>query len=363
MIEAPHPRATVDLLGQDAAEKALVEAWFSGRMPHGWLFGGPEGVGKATLAYRLARRVLAGFEVESGLFATPPPTSLALDPHHPVFARVVAGAHHDLLCLERELDDKRQKTRANITVDQVRGIAEFLHLTAGEGGWRIVIVDSVDDLNVSAANALLKILEEPPARALLLLISHAPGALLPTIRSRCRRLTLDPLPPTIIDRLLATHHPGLDPATRRALGLLGDGSVGRALALAAVDGPALLSTLVEVVGRPPDLTRVHAVAERLGRAGVDNEAAYQAFVGLIDWWLARVVTTAARGGGIGAGDVEEVVAGEGAAARFLVERVGLDPLAELWEKTRGLFAQGDGLHLERRQLLLTALLAISERTA
>ncbi len=150
-------------------------------MHHAWLITGAPGVGKATLAYRFARRLLAGVQ---------PGDTLAVDPASPVFRRVAVGSHADLLTVEREWDDKKSRLRGEIVVDDARAISAFLRLTPAEGGWRVVVIDGAEHMNRNAANAVLKMLEEPPPRAVLLLTCAAPGRLLPTIRSRCRRLAL-----------------------------------------------------------------------------------------------------------------------------------------------------------------------------
>ncbi len=233
------PRANPDLLGHEAGERTLLAAAQGGRLAHAWLITGPAGIGKATLAFRFARYLLAGGrhpgqgsllsaagnEADEG-------TGLFVAPDHPAFRRVAGGGHADLLTIERSFDDRRDRLRREIVVDDVRAIGAFLAQTPAEGGWRIVVVDSADALNRNAANALLKGLEEPPDRALLLLVSDAPGGLLPTIRSRCRRLALQPLPTDIVNALLGRYQPQLDDAERAVLVDLAEGSIGRALALA-----------------------------------------------------------------------------------------------------------------------------------
>src|SRR5665213_3453397 len=159
-----------------------------------------------------------------GLFAGPQPTGLAVDPANPAFRRVASGGHADVLLIERAYDEKRKRRRSEIVIDDVRRIGEFLHLTPAEGGWRIVIVDGADEMNRNAANALLKVLEEPSARARLLITSASPGRLLPTIRSRCRHLSLDVLAHDQIDDLLRKYRPGLSRDESAGLIALADGS-------------------------------------------------------------------------------------------------------------------------------------------
>ncbi|HSF95136.1 MAG TPA: DNA polymerase III subunit delta', partial [Thermohalobaculum sp.] len=189
----PHPRETVRLFGQDAAERGFLAAWAEDRLHHGWLLRGPRGVGKATLAYRIARALIAdGPTGGGGLFGPEPaqaPETLDMPADCPVAARIRAQSEPRLMVLRRSIND-RGRLRTQITIDEVRGLRRFLGLSAADGGWRAVIVDAADEMNANAANGLLKLLEEPPARTVLLLVSHAPAALVPTIRSRCRSLDL-----------------------------------------------------------------------------------------------------------------------------------------------------------------------------
>ncbi len=198
---APPPRANPDLVGHEAAERELERLYRAGRLPHAILLTGPRGIGKATLAFRFARFLLAERESRrrtrpsrSFSAASARKPGFAIDPESGVFRRIAAGGHADLLTVERAWDPRRRRLRGEIVVEDTREIAAFFRLTAAEEGWRVVIVDGAEEMNRNAANALLKILEEPPDRALLLLVSHNPGRLLPTIRSRCRRLGMAALP-------------------------------------------------------------------------------------------------------------------------------------------------------------------------
>ncbi len=281
----PPPRANPDLVGHGLAEARLRNAFARGRLAHAWLIAGPRGIGKATLAYRFARYVLAHSssapapKPELSLFGAPEASAeaagLYLAPAHPVFRRVASGGHADLFTAEPGFDEKKGARRTEIVVDDVRGIGEFLALTPAEGGWRVVVVDSADEMNRNAANAILKALEEPPARALLLLVSHNPGALLPTIRSRCQRLALAPLDEGDAARVIGKLMPALSAAEAAELARLAEGSPGRALELASEDGLALQQELGGLLDALPDLDGIalQRFGDKVGKSGA--EAAFR----------------------------------------------------------------------------------------
>ena len=329
------PRANPDLVGQGAAEARLERAFARGRLAHAWLIAGPRGIGKATLAYRFARHVLARGSAQTSAPAAPslfgaPDLSegagegLFLDPAHPVFRRVAAGGHADLFTAEPGFDEKKGVRRAEIVVDDVRGVGHFLSLTPAEGGWRVVVVDSADDMNRNAASALLKVLEEPPAKALLLLVSHNPGALLPTIRSRCQRLVLKPLAEADAVRVLGPLLPSLSGPEAAALARLAEGSPGRALELADEDGLALQRELGELLAGLPGLDGValQRFGDRVGRPGA--ETAFRIASEILRRWLARLA-----GGDPG---------------RWLDTR----------DRIEGLLARVEGLKLDRKAAMLDA---------
>lgn len=290
---APHPRETPVLFGQDAAQGQLLAALAGDRLHHGWLLAGPRGVGKATLAWRFARAALA-HRPGGGLFAPPPPASLDVPPDHPVARRIAAGAEPGLLPIRRGVDDKTGRLRAQITVDEVRRLRDFFGLSAADGGRRAVIVDAADELNPSAANAILKLLEEPPAGALLLLVAHRPGALLPTIRSRCRMLRLAPLRPDDLARALAQALGALPDGADR-LADLAQGSVGEAVRIAAADGLALDARLGALMAGLPRLDRplLHDLAEDVGARGAD--ARFDLLLRFLEGRLAALARAAATG--------------------------------------------------------------------
>src|SRR6204780_5552105 len=235
--ESPHPRATTALFGHAGTEAAFLAAYRGSRVPHAFLIVGPKGIGKATLAYRMARFVLA--HPDPAAAAVQKAKSLAIDANDPVTRRIAAQGLGDLLVLERTPNEKGV-LRQQIAVDDVRRTVSFFGSTAGEGGWRVAIVDAVDELNRSSANALLKVLEEPPQRALLLLVSHAAGRVPATLRSRCRVITLRPLAqPDVVAALAAAGGMSAKDPQVLAAAAVAEGSVARALALLDEDALAL----------------------------------------------------------------------------------------------------------------------------
>ena len=279
-----HPRETSALFGHAEAEQALLEAYRSSRIPHAWLLGGESGIGKATLAYRMARFVLA--HPDPAMPAVHNATSLAVPADHPVARRIAGQAHPDLLVLQRVINEKTGKLYTVIRVDDVRRSVPFFGSTAGEGGWRIAIVDSVEELNKESENALLKVLEEPPPRTLLLLVSHAPGRVIPTIRSRCRALLLRPLSAEDVARAAAAAlGEAADTPEIRAAAEAADGSVGRALMFLEGDALALRQQLIDILDRLPqvDPRALHALGDKL--AGTEAET-LAAFLDTVNSWLA-----------------------------------------------------------------------------
>jgi DNA polymerase-3 subunit delta' len=333
-IEVPHPRQTQVLFGHAEAEHAFLDAYKAGRMPHAWLIGGPRGIGKATLAYRMARFVLAhpdgtAPDVQSA-------TSLALPPEHPVAHRIAAQGHPDLLTVERTLGDN-DKLRAQIAVDDVRRTIGFFGSTAGEGGWRVCIVDAADELNAAGANALLKILEEPPQRALLIVVSHAPGRLLPTIRSRCRRLALRPLSAEEVAWALsaAAGPEAAGPDLERAAAA-SDGSVARALELLggkALDVREKVTALLDALPAV-DPRALHHLGDTLGR----DESALAAFIDTVRDWLSA-----------------KLKGGEPPAR--------LQRIAEAWERLNRAAREVEVFNLERKPFVFNVFdwLAASQR--
>ena len=320
------PRENPHFFGHAAAERQILDALGSGRMHHAWLITGPPGVGKATLAFRFARRLLAGIG-----------DTLSLDPASPVFRRIAMGSHADLLTVEREWDEKKARLRGEIVVDDVRAVSAFLRLTPAEGGWRVVVIDGAEHMNRNAANALLKMLEEPPARAVLLLTCDAPGRLLPTIRSRCRRLGLMPLEQDEMVAALAQILPDTPPVERAHLAELAAGSPGRALLLAQEKGLQLATLAAEVLAGVPGLSKLRAftIAEQLGGRAEDR---FTPFMTLLRDALSGIVRRAARG-----------------TPERLAELRPLAAWVEIWQSLGHIQTDTERLNLDRRQALLSSI--------
>ncbi len=356
--DARPPRANPDLVGHEAAEHALIEACRSGRLPHAWLLSGPRGIGKATLAHRFARFLLSGGVARLGsgpsLFgdesAAP---SLFVEPEHPVFRRMLAGGHADFRVVERGVNPETGKVRSEIVIDDVRELGGFLRLTPAEGGYRVVIIDSADELNRNAANAVLKILEEPPPKAVLLLVSHAPARLLATIRSRCRKLALAPLGEPALRAVIGARQPALSPSETDGIVRLADGSPGRALELLAAGGTGLYRDLVGVLASLPalDFAAAHRFAgETCGRGSDDS---FLLAADLLRRWHARMLRGAATGEW-----TSDLVEGESEVMRRLSGGRSLDRWFEVWDKNDRLFRRADSLNLDHRQVLIAAFLAL-----
>lgn len=338
-IAAVHPRETTGLFGHREAEAALLNAYRSGRIPHAWLLGGAKGIGKATLAYHMARFVLAHRNPLSSDVQCV--ETLWIDPSDPVARHVAAGAHGSLLTLERTLNDKGVM-RTVITVDETRETISFFGSTAAVDGWRVCIVDTVDELNPNAANALLKILEEPPQQSLFLLVSHAPARVLPTILSRCRKLLLRPLATSDVigAAAQAADIPIDDPALAEAAAAA-EGSVAHALTLLGGDAlklhqrtAALLAALPQV-----DPRELHALGDALGGS---DRAALATFIDSVDRW------------------VGERLRSDDANANANLPR--LARLAEVWEKINRAARDTAEYNLERKPLVFSVFGLLAEAT-
>lgn len=317
----PSPRANPLFEGHEGAVTALVHGARTGRLHHGWLLTGPAGIGKATLAYRFGRWLLAGGQ-------TP---DLAIPENSGVFRRVAAATHPDFFSVERRINAKTEKLQSEIVIATIQEASAFMRLTPAEGGWRVVVVDGAEDMNTNAANALLKLLEEPPPRAILLLASAAPGRLLPTIRSRCRVLPMAPLPETTMHNLLMAYMPEMDSTSRGRLIELAEGSIGQALALVQGGGMALAGFVDEALNGNVRPARAQIIADEVSRT-VEGADKFELFFSLLRARLAARTRLAARAG---ASDLQSKIT--------------------LWQDFGNMEREVLGLNLDKRAAILVAL--------
>lgn len=313
----PHP-----LLGHDEALRQAVEAFDSGRMHHAWLIAGMEGIGKATLARQIAAHVFSSVQNPLG----------RPDLRHRIEKSIAGEAHPDCLILHRAADEKTGELRKVIIVDDALKIGAFLRRTATHGGWRVVIIDEAHTLNRHAQNAILKILEEPPSQALILMTATTPGALLPTIRSRCRVLHLSPLDVGHLKSVLMREQPDLSTDDMERLIALSNGSAGFALQILRSGALPLYDELLAILAEPAaDIARLHRLADQISRKA-DSES-FEVVTALLLDRLREAIR-------------EVALAGHG--------RAQIESHMQRWDKVRGILAAADSANLDRKLALINA---------
>lgn len=334
-MTAPDPAHNPILIGHDPAVMQVMDAFASGRLHHAWLIAGIEGIGKATLAWHIAHYVLSNGQNKPG----------KINPALPVAKLIMGGAHPDMLVIRRAVDEKTGELRNSIIAEDARRIAAFLHTTAAHSGWRVVLIDEAHLLNRVGQNTILKILEEPPPQALILITTTSAGALLPTIRSRCRLLQLAPLGDQQMKTILARLQPELGPEDIAQLVLHAGGSAGFALKIVRTETLPLYEELREVLAeRKLDIARLHKLADQIGRKA-DAES-YAVITALLSGLLRR--TARARAAGETGGDVLP-----GAP-------LPLDRALQLWDKTRATLAAAENANLDRKLAFINAVVEIRQ---
>lgn len=344
-----HPRHIDICEGHEAVEKSLLTAYQEGRMPHGIIFAGQKGIGKATMAYRLARFLLKngihdpnqGSMFDEGADTY---TSLDVGRDDPNFRRVASGGHADFMSIERAFDVSKNRYKDNVAVDEIRKVPGFLRMTASDGGWRVVIIDDADTMNRNAQNALLKILEEPPKNAILILVTHRLGALIPTIRSRTQVYNFHPLAHDRVESLLSRF--GLSGAAVKTLSALGEGSIGKALDYANEGGLDTLDEIFVTFKDYPDWdwAKIHAMADNF--AGSSD--AYDNFQDLLCWIFSQIVVLKARGHA----SMPEIL--NQPALQALLQSSSLENLLKICENLHMHFTKVREANLDKRQAVLTA---------
>lgn len=335
----PHPRESYSLFGHAETERDLLKCYLSGHLPQALIIGGPPGIGKATLAWRLARFLLANPEPAAAVGSQ----DLFVLQDHAVARQIAAMAHPDLILLRREWNPETKKFSTQIQVEDVRRAIHMFQRVAGRGGYRVCIIDSAEDLNPSSANALLKLVEEPPPRSLFVIVAHRPGRMLATLRSRCRQILLRPLDPSALRNIVATlgsswsetDEAALETAIARARG-----SIHNVLRLLDDDGVELDANLRRMLDELPriDWTKVHALADRV--AGRSEGKDFETMLAVIDDWLDAKVWHVAQ-------STRENCARQ------------LAPFALVWEKLAETVRETEILNLDRRPLILSLFIDLA----
>ena len=324
----PHPAETLDLIGHQETLDQVLKQYASGRMHHALLLTGLRGIGKATLALRIA----------SHLFRYPNPNEAPLELskgeiNDPINGKLAARSHPNLLHMTRPWDDKTKKFKTQLTVDVIRKTIPFFGTSRGESGWRVAIVDAADDTNASAANALLKILEEPPINTLFFIISHSPAKVLPTIRSRCQQISVKPLSDehviTVLERFNALDELSTD--DKVLLGKLAKGSVRTGLLLARENGLEIYKSFMGACERldKPDWSQIQAMAEKV--TGRGKEDGFRLLLEFANEFMEKHATGRIGGNN----DISSL-------ARW----------AQVWEKTQNSTRIADGYNLDKKQVIL-----------
>ncbi|MEQ1753187.1 MAG: DNA polymerase III subunit delta' [Micropepsaceae bacterium] len=346
--DLPHPREREELFGHADASATLSKAARSGQLHHAWLLAGPKGVGKATLAWRFARALLAFGKGNC-------PDDLHVPLGHPAFRQVSALTHPDVTLLRRPWDVDKKRFKSDLPVDEVRRLKGYFSKHSTFGGPQIAIVDCMDDMNIQAQNALLKILEEPPKSAILLLITHAPGHLLPTIRSRCRLLHLRKLSDGDMVQATKSLCPGASPETLKMVSALADGVPGFAASLAESNAIATYQDLLGLLSQLPTINAAMAqgFADRIARQPIDTGiAVFSALMQLIEQ---RLVLTH-----LGFGTP---LAAETNAFQRMAAAISLEEWVSLWSDLRNQFSRTEQLNLDKKQFVLNALYSIESRAS
>ncbi|NOZ41649.1 MAG: DNA polymerase III subunit delta' [Alphaproteobacteria bacterium] len=360
-----------NLLGHDTAERIFLESFRANRLHHAWLITGPRGIGKASLAHKIARFLLHNPPNDQsgnppndqsdnpGLFAEEPVAdSLATDPNSRCNKIISAGGHGDVIVIDRQLNEKTGKMRAEIIIDDVRKLQGFFAMTSLDGGWRVAIIDSADEMNRNAANALLKLLEEPPKNTLLILVAHAPGRLLPTIRSRCRKLRLNPLSAEIVGDILRRKYPDIPPDEIAGYATLSDGSPGLVTNLIEYQGLELYIQLLDILATLPqlDVPLVHKLAD--GLATKNAEQKYILFCQLLTSFINRLIRHVAAIQSNRKSPIIPAFDGETDLMIRLGQSFPLDQWGELWEK---IIIKTGRINLDRKQVVLNILTLLNQK--
>jgi DNA polymerase III subunit delta' len=335
------PNSTPILLGHEQAEKSFLDTFLSGKMHHAWILHGVEGIGKATFAYKIARFLISGIGDQDGGFLNETVTSLGLSENHEVFKTIAAKSCPDLLVVEREFDEKTGKHKKGIVVDDIRKINEFMHKTSSDGNYRVVIVDGADKMNNNSQNAILKVLEEPPAKTVILLTANNIGAFLPTIKSRCRSLKLDPISQDNISTLMSKFYPTLTDEDKNKISMLSEGSIGEAMQIQKCDGIQVYEDMLALLSKNIDAKQVHKFCEEYGYA--KNDEKYQLLTTMLENFFSKKILSIAKNK-----PMENITGLE----EIILQDASVESLLSQKENIEKLISDAEISNLDRNKILL-----------
>ena len=362
----PHPKITETLFGHQFAEQEIINCYNSGKLHHGWLITGPKGIGKATLAYKITRFILNqhnNLGSNTGLFEDPTVSKNTLniesDPKTIESIKVINKSHPNLLIIERSTSDQTKKIRQNIVLDDVKGLDNFLHMTANEDGWRVIIIDAIDDMNINAANYILKLLEEPPKNVLFLIIAHNLGRVLPTIKSRCRKVLLTPLNTEEMKNILSQFDLPGDQENMDQVCHLSEGSVSRALQILNGVGSDTITEISHLLGADALINRnnLEKTAEKWLRIGrkQDNDPIYN-ILDFFIFWISKCLRDIAKQ----KSPTDHNNPSDIDCIRSLIDRLGMEELCERLIKAQDILDNSTNLHLDRKQILYSVILTVAD---
>ncbi|AFX99110.1 ATPase involved in DNA replication [Candidatus Endolissoclinum faulkneri L2] len=358
----PFPSASTELLGHEKAEGELVEAYNSGRMPHAWLFFGPTGIGKETLAFRLAKFILSqeGNKLHQPLSCSLF-KSLTINPKCQAALQVSSESHPDLKIL-RCKSNEQGRTNSIIRINDIRSFKSSLHLKSSSGGWRVIIIDEAEKMNTNAANAILKLIEEPPEKTLVIIITNSLNAILPTIKSRCRKLMLRPLNDNFVASLITKVYPYLSDKDMNIILRLVEGSPGKALTFLEAGGAVIYRDIINILSKIPKISgeEVHALAENWCKRKLNNsnQDIFHIVTYMLLRWIERAILAANQ-----SPDIQEIIPGDLEAGRIYVSCIGLESAFYRRDAIYRLIQLENALMLDRKQLIIEAfyILALGEK--
>ncbi len=354
-MEIPLPRENLTFKSDVNYEKIFIDSYNSNSFPHAWLLSGPKGIGKSTLAYRFARFILSQTNKKNNprLFeeVSPSEYSLEFSPDDEIYKKIISNSHGDLMVIELT-EGHNNKNKKTISVSEIRKIKPFLSKTSVTGGWKVIIIDSMDEVTLNAENALLKSLEEPPIKTLIILISTNPAKLLPTTISRCRKLPVFPLSNKTLNTLLNMYIPDLDSDDAKILSMLSTGSIGNALNLYENDGVGIFKELIDLYSNLPSINV--AMVNKISEAWAKDNL-FKLTIELMSWWISRIIKFKAQNSFSG---YEEVITGDKKASQNISNLINLEELLNILENVRTKYNKANTLNLDKRNIIFTSLMEL-----